>query len=92
MIDKIEDVLDKYVRPELSKHYGDVKVISFKDGILEISLIGQCSNCPSSNLTVESIVEKEVMKYVPEVKRIALVSSISDDLLEQARKILHKEF
>ncbi len=92
MIDKIEDVLDKYVRPELSKHYGDVKVISFKDGILEISLAGQCSNCPSSNLTVESIVEKEVMKYVPEVKRIALVSSISDDLLEQARKILHKEF
>lgn len=92
MINEIEEVLDIYVRPELSKHYGNIKVISFNGGILEISMLGQCSNCPSSNLTVESIVEKEVMKYVPEVKRVVLVSNISDDLLEQAKKILNKEF
>ncbi len=91
MIDKIEDVLEKYVRPQLLKHYGNVRVISFDNGTLEISLTGQCGSCPSAKFTVESIIEKEVKKYVSEVEQVVLVNDVSDDLINFAKKILNKE-
>lgn len=91
MIDKIEEVMDKYVRPELSKHYGNVKVISFEEGVLKIALTGQCSGCPSASFTVEDIVEKEIKEHVPEVEEVVLINQVSDDLLDFARRILNKE-
>lgn len=91
MLEKIESVLDEYVRPKLSSHYGDVKVLGFKDGVLEIKLVGQCSNCPSAQNTVESVIEAEVKEHVPEVESVVLVQYVSDDLLDFARKILKHE-
>lgn len=87
----IENILDKYVRPKLSEHYGDVEVLDFKDGKLEIKLKGQCSNCPSAKFTVEDIIEKEIKKYIPEVEKVVLIEGVSDDLLDFAKKILNKE-
>lgn len=91
MLEKIESILDKYVRPKLSSHYGDVTVLKFNDGILEIKLTGQCSNCPSAKYTVENFIEAEIKKYVPEVERVLLIECVSDDLLDFAKKILNHE-
>lgn len=89
MIKKIENVLDKYVRPQLSEHYGDVKVLNFKDGVLEIRLTGKCSSCPSANFTVEDVIDKKVRERVPEVKKVVLIQGVSDDLLAFAKKVLN---
>lgn len=91
MINTIENILDQYVRPELEKHYGDVKVNSFQEGILEVSLTGQCSNCPSGKYTVENIIEKEVKKHIPQVEKVVLVNNVSEELINFAKKILNKE-
>lgn len=91
MIEKIEHVLNQYVRPKLAEHYGDVNVLNFKDGVLEIKMQGQCSNCPSSKHTVEGIIEKEVKEHVPEVERVELIEGVSEDLLAFAKKIMNKE-
>ena len=91
MINKIEHVLNEYVRPKLAEHYGDVKVLSFKEGVLKIKMQGQCSNCPSAIFTVEGIIEKEVKEHVPEVERVELIEGVSDELLDFAKKILNKE-
>lgn len=91
MIIKIEHVLNEYVRPKLAEHYGDVKVVSFEDGVLKIKMQGQCSNCPSAIFTVEGIIEKEVKEHVPEVERVELIEGVSDELLDFAKKILNKE-
>lgn len=91
MIEIIEQILDIYVRPKLSEHYGNVKIIDFKDGNLEIKLEGQCSNCPSARFTVEDIIEKEIISRVPEVKKVVLIEGVSDSLLDFAKKILQKE-
>ena len=37
MITKIEHVLEQYVRPRLREHYGDVEVLNFQEGVLEIN-------------------------------------------------------
>jgi Fe-S cluster biogenesis protein NfuA len=91
MINKIEHVLNEYVRPKLAEHCGDVKVLSFQDGVLKIKMQGQCSNCPSAIFTVEGIIEKEVKEHVPEVERVELIEGVSDELLDFAKKILNKE-
>ncbi|WP_326910298.1 NifU family protein [Sedimentibacter sp. MB31-C6] len=92
MLDKIEHVLEQYVRPQLSEHYGDVEVLSLEDGNLKIKLLGQCSNCPSAKFTVEDVIESEIKKHVQEVRKVTLIESVSDDLLEMAKKILsHKK-
>lgn len=91
MIKKIEHVLEQYVRPQLAEHYGNVKVLSFQEGVLKIKMQGQCSNCPSAKFTVEGIIEKEVKKHVPEVETVELIEGVSDELLDFAKKILNKE-
>ena len=42
-------------------------------------------------ISTEEIVGKELMDAIPEIKQVVLIQSISEDLLEQARKILHHE-
>jgi len=91
MLEKIENVLEQHVRPVLSSHYGNVKALNFKDGVLEIKLTGQCSNCPSAKYTVENIIEIEIKKYIPEVNSVVLIESVSDDILDFAKKILNHE-
>ncbi len=88
MLNKIEQILDKHVRPQLMEHFGNIEVLSYKDGILKVKLIGQCSNCPSSKYTTEYIVEKELRKYVSEVKEVVLVDGVSNELLNFAKEIL----
>lgn len=90
MLEKIEKVLDQYVRPELSKHYGDVKVVDFSDNILRIKLLGQCSNCPSAKFTVEDVIEKEVKAHVSNVDKVVLIEGVSDELIEFAKTLLNK--
>ncbi|MEM1484129.1 NifU family protein [Oscillospiraceae bacterium PP1C4] len=85
---KIEDVLNEKVRPSLHKHHGDVAVLSFEEGILKIRLLGQCSDCPSSYLTTEQLIEKELIEAIPEVNRVVLVTQVSDQLLDMARSML----
>jgi Fe-S cluster biogenesis protein NfuA len=91
MVEIIEDVLDKYVRPKLAEHYGNVKVLAFNYGVLELKLTGQCSNCPSSRFTAEDLIEKELKEHIPEVKAVVLINSVSDDLLSFAQKLLKHE-
>ncbi len=88
MIEWIETVLDKMVRPALAEHGGDVRVIDYADGILQIGLLGQCSTCPAANLTTELLIMEEVKSAIPEVKNVVLRQSASEDMLEMARKIL----
>lgn len=93
MLDKIEDVLEKKVRPSLLDHEGNVQIVSFEDGILKIRLTGHCSGCPSARITTEELIAKEVMEAVPEVKDVVLINEVSPELLDFAKKILsHQAF
>lgn len=88
---QVEQILDERVRPALTEHGGDVRVIDCKGGILQIELLGQCSNCPASHLTAEFLISREIKSVLPEIKSVLLVQSVSDDMLDMARKILHHQ-
>ena len=91
MLEMIEKVLEEKVRPALLAHEGNVQVAGFEDGVLKIRLMGQCSGCPSAQLTTEELIAKAVRDAIPEIKDVVLVNEVNPELLEFARKLLNHE-
>lgn len=86
--DKIKKVIAEKVDPILGEHLGGARLISFEDGVLMVKLTGACSSCPSAQLTAEDVVKGIIMDAVPEVKDVILDTSVSDDLIDVARKLM----
>lgn len=87
-VNQIEKILDDKVRPELSYHGGDIRIESLEGDLLKVRLTGNCSGCPSANTTMESIVKEEILKAFPEIKDVVLVTGVSDEMINEARRIL----
>ena len=86
---KIEAVLDERVRPALRAHGGEIEIDRLEDGVLYVKLLGQCAGCPSADLTNETLVEAELTAALPElVRKVAVVQTVSDELWEQAKRLL----
>ena len=86
---RIEAVLDEKVRPSLRAHGGEIQVDHLEDKVLYVKLLGQCAGCPSADLTNETLVEAEVVKALPElVQKVAVIQTVSDELWEQAKRVL----
>lgn len=86
---QIEAVLDEKVRPALRAHGGEIQIDRLEDRVLYVKLLGQCAGCPSADLTNETLVEAELVKALPElVKKVSVVQTVSDELWEQAKKLL----
>ena len=88
-LEKIEAVLDEKVRPSLRAHGGELEVDHLEGGVLYVKLLGQCAGCPSADLTNETLVEAELVQALPElVKKVAVIQTVSDELWEQAKRLL----
>lgn len=90
MLNRIEEVLNEHIRPRLNSHLGDISVVDFKDGILNIRLKGQCSSCPSAKSTVEDFIETEMISRIPEIRNVELYEVTNSELLDFAKNILDK--
>lgn len=88
MIKEINEVLEKEVRPYLSKHQGNVSICSFEKGVLTLRLEGQCSQCASASDTVSYIIEKPLLQKFPIINSIELDTSLSDEMLALAKAVL----
>lgn len=91
MEDKIKKVLEEKVNPLLADHDGGVKLVKYDGGKAYVKMTGACSSCPSAQFTVEDIIKGVVLEELPEIDDIVLDTSVSDDLIEMAKKILNKE-
>ena len=88
---RVEAVLDESVRPALRSHGGEIAVDRLENGVLYVKLLGQCAGCPSADLTNEMVVEAELVKALPDlVRKVAVVQTVSDELWEQAKKLLRE--
>ncbi len=88
-LEKIEAVLNEQVRPALRAHGGELEVDHLEDGVLYVKLLGQCAGCPSADLTNETLVEAELVQALPElVEKVAVIQTVSDELWEQAKRLL----
>ena len=70
VIKKIQEVLDKKIRPAVARDGGDIKFKSYKNGVVTVELQGSCSGCPSSLMTLKQGVQNLLCHYVEEVKSV----------------------
>ena len=66
---KIKEVLDK-IRPYLQNDGGDVEFKRYENGIVYVSLVGACSNCPMAVMTLQDGVESALVSEIPEVIKV----------------------
>lgn len=73
LVARIRAVLDEEVRPAVAMDGGDVAFVAFRDGIVELSMRGACSGCPSSAVTLEHGIEARLRERIPEVLGVVAV-------------------
>ncbi len=75
ILQKVEASLDT-MRPYLKDDGGNVEVLRLtEDMVVQVKLIGACSTCPQSFMTMKAGIEEAVRRSVPEVKAVIAVES-----------------
>lgn len=72
MKDKIEKALEG-IRPALQADGGDVELVSIEDGVVKVRLIGACSSCMMSQMTLTEGIERAIKEAVPQVESVVAV-------------------
>ena len=76
ILDKIEVALEE-IRPFLQDDGGDINFIELTDQwVVKVKLVGACSNCNISMMTLKNGVEVVIKRAVPEVKEVVEISSL----------------
>ena len=76
IITKIENALTE-IRPFLESDGGDIHFIELTDNwVVKVKLVGACSSCNISMMTLKNGVEVVVKTAVPKVKKVIAVSSV----------------
>lgn len=63
-IKKIEEVLDREIRPGLKKDGGDIELVDVDGDFVIVSLRGACKSCHKSQTTIKEYVEKKLRELV----------------------------
>ncbi|MFZ1029418.1 MAG: Fe-S cluster biogenesis protein NfuA [Limnoraphis robusta] len=72
---RIQQALEE-VRPGLKSHSGDVELVAVKlPDTVEVKLVGTCSNCPASTLTLKQGVEQAIKNHCPEIQHVISVNT-----------------
>tara|TARA_B110000003_G_C16582308_1_gene508554 strand:+ start:920 stop:1171 length:252 start_codon:yes stop_codon:yes gene_type:complete len=75
ILNKIEIALEE-IRPFLKADGGDINFIELSDNwVVKVKLIGACSSCNISMMTLKNGVEMAVKRAVPEVKEVIEIGS-----------------
>lgn len=69
---EVESVLDT-LRPQLMQDGGNVELVDIEDGIVKLRLVGSCSSCSSSSMTLKMGIERALKKAIPMVRCIEAV-------------------
>ncbi len=74
MQERVLKALDT-IRPYLKADGGDVELINISDdGIVRVKLVGACSSCPMSQMTLRAGVERALIREVPGIRRVEAVT------------------
>ena len=70
---RVEEVI-QMIRPSVQSDGGDIELVDITDeGVVQIRFHGECVGCPSSSMTLQHGVEKNVRARVPEVTSVVAV-------------------
>lgn len=71
--ERVQLVIEQ-LRPSIQADGGDVEFLEFTDdGVVRIRLHGACVGCPSSSLTLQVGLERNLREHVPEVTSVEAI-------------------
>jgi NFU1 iron-sulfur cluster scaffold homolog, mitochondrial len=70
IVKRIKELLDNYVRPAVEMDGGAIQFKSYNDGVVNLTMQGSCSGCPSSTVTLKAGIEGMMKRMIPEVKEV----------------------
>lgn len=70
---RIRRILDDEIRPAVAMDGGDIRFVSYRDGVVTLHLQGACHACPSATMTLRMGVENRLRASIPEVREVVQV-------------------
>lgn len=70
---RIKEILNNEIRPAVAVDGGDVLFDRYENNRLYIQMMGACSGCPSSTITLKQGIEARIKKALPEVIEVISV-------------------
>ena len=70
VVGQITSLLNARIRPAVKRDGGDIKFISFEDGVVLVEMQGACKGCPYAMRTLKDGVERILKTYIPEVREV----------------------
>ncbi len=65
-IQLIQQTINEQVRPALRAHGGNIELIDVDGDTVIVGFSGMCAQCPSSDFTMQGVVESKLREYVSE--------------------------
>jgi Fe-S cluster biogenesis protein NfuA len=72
-IAEVQDLLDDMVRPALQADGGDISLLKIEGADIHVRLVGACSTCPSSIMTMKMGVEALLREEFPAMQNLIQV-------------------
>ena len=72
MKEEVEEVLET-LRPMLMQDGGNVELVDIDDGVVKVRLVGSCSSCSSSTMTLKMGIERKLKEMIPEISEVVQV-------------------
>ncbi|MFN5418169.1 MAG: NifU family protein [Flavobacteriia bacterium] len=71
---KVNDALEQ-LRPFLNADGGDMELVEItQEGIVRVRLLGACSDCSMSMMTLKAGLEEAVKKAAPDIKAVEAIN------------------
>lgn len=72
-LEAVQEILDDMVRPALQGDGGDIALLKVEDNDIYVKLVGSCSSCPSSIMTMKMGVEALLKEEFPMMRQLIQV-------------------
>ena len=74
MREKVQSVIN-LIRPAVQADGGDIELVDVtSDGVVQIRFHGACHGCPSSTMTLQMGIERNLREKVPEISSVIPVA------------------
>lgn len=72
----VQELFDDMIRPALQSDGGDIELLRVEGGDVFVRLVGACSSCPSSILTMKMGIERLLEEELPGFQRLIQVGGL----------------
>ena len=82
--ENVQEVLDDDVRPALQMDGGDIELVKVENENIYVRLVGACSTCPSSVMTMRMGVENLLREEFPSLNELVEVTDESQEAAQES--------